>query len=206
MHVVLRLVLLGAVLVFAGPAAPADEAPASEPARATATFAGGCFWCMQPPFDALDGVVSTTVGYTGGHAAHPTYEEVSAGGTGHAESIQVVYDPRRVGYEKLLDVFWHNVDPVTPNAQFCDHGTQYRSAIFFHDEPQRHAAEQSKKALEDSKRLPGPIVTEIVPAATFTPAEDYHQGYYKKNPIRYKFYRHGCGRDARLKELWGRSE
>ena len=206
MHVVLRLVLLGAVLVFAGPAAPADEAPASEPARATATFAGGCFWCMQPPFDALEGVVSTTVGYTGGHAAHPTYEEVSAGGTGHAESIQVVYDPRRIGFQKLLDVFWHNIDPVTPNAQFCDHGTQYRSAIFFHDESQRRAAEQSKKALEDSKRLPGPIVTEIVPAATFTPAEDYHQGYYKKNPIRYKFYRHGCGRDARLKELWDRSE
>ena len=206
MRVVLRLLLLGAVLGLAGPAAPADEAPATGPARATATFAGGCFWCMQPPFDALEGVVSTTVGYTGGHSAHPTYEEVSAGGTGHAESIQVVYDPHRVGYEKLLDVFWHNIDPVTPNAQFCDHGTQYRSAIFFHDESQRHAAEQSKKALEDSKRLPGPIVTEIVPAATFTPAEDYHQGYYKKNPIRYKFYRHGCGRDARLKEIWSRSE
>jgi len=195
-----RLLVLSALLAVA---AAADDLPAGDPAHATATFAGGCFWCMQPPFDALDGVVSTTVGYTGGHTKSPTYAEVSAGGTGHAESIQVVYDSRRVSYEKLLNVFWHNVDPTTPDAQFCDHGSQYRSAIFFHDDAQQHAAEQSKKALADSGRLPGPIVTQIVPASTFTPAEEYHQGYYKKNPIRYKFYRHGCGRDARLKELWG---
>ena len=199
---ILHLLVLAALLAVRGPVAAADL-PAGDPSRATATFAGGCFWCMQPPFDALDGVVSTTVGYTGGHTKSPSYAAVSAGGTGHAESIQVVYDPRRVGYEKLLDVFWHNVDPTTPDAQFCDHGSQYRSAIFFHDDAQRHAAEQSKKALADSGRLPGPIVTQIVPASTFTPAEEYHQGYYKKNPIRYKFYRHGCGRDARLKELWG---
>src|SRR5262245_5233811 len=196
----MRALLAAVLLALATAGAPAAE---DTPARATATFAGGCFWCMQPPFDALDGVISTTVGYTGGLTKHPTYEQVSAGETGHAESIEVVFDPARVSYEKLLDVFWHNVDPTTPNAQFCDMGNQYRTAIFYHDETQRQAAERSKKALEDSKRLPGPIVTQIVPAGEFTPAEDYHQGYYKKNPIRYKFYRHTCGRDARLKEIWG---
>jgi peptide-methionine (S)-S-oxide reductase len=179
------------------------DAPDAGAPLATATFAGGCFWCMQPPFDALEGVVSTTVGYTGGHTKSPTYPEVSAGGTGHAESIRVVYDPRRVSYEKLLDVFWHNVDPTDAKGQFCDKGRQYRTAIFYHDADQKRAAEQSKQVLEHAKRLPGPIVTEIVPASEFTPAEEYHQRYYKKNPIRYKFYRHGCGRDARLKELWG---
>jgi peptide-methionine (S)-S-oxide reductase len=201
----IRSLALGAALALAvaGVAPGAEDQPAPDPTRATATFAGGCFWCMQPPFDALDGVLSTTVGYTGGQTPHPTYPQVSAGGTGHAESIQVVYDPRRITYAKLLDVFWHNVDPVTANAQFCDHGSQYRSAIFFHDPEQKREAEASRKALEEQKRLPGPIVTEIVPAGEFFPAEDYHQDYYKKNPIRYKFYRHGCGRDARLKELWG---
>jgi peptide-methionine (S)-S-oxide reductase len=172
--------------------------------RATATFAGGCFWCMQPPFDRIEGVVSTTVGYTGGHARNPTYEQVSAGGTGHAESIQISYDPTKISYAKLLDVFWHNVDPVTPNGQFCDHGTQYRTAIFFHTEEQQRLAEQSKKELDAAGRFKQSVVTEIVPASTFYPAEDYHQAYYRKNPLRYKYYRHSCGRDQRLQELWGK--
>jgi peptide-methionine (S)-S-oxide reductase len=191
--------LTAALLVaLAAPAAAADQ-----PAPARATFAGGCFWCMEPPFEALDGVVSVTAGYTGGTKADPTYEEVSAGRTGHAESIEVTYDPARISYEKLLDVFWHNVDPTTANRQFCDKGNQYRTAIFYHDETQKRLAEQSKQALEASKKLPGPIVTEIVPAGRFYPAEEYHQDYYKKNPIRYSYYRWGCGRDARLKEVWG---
>jgi peptide-methionine (S)-S-oxide reductase len=188
----------------------AGASPASKPAnmpegqqRAVATFAGGCFWCMQPPFDALKGVISTTAGYTGGHAKNPTYEQVSAGGTGHAESVQIIYDPKVVSYAKLLDVFWHNIDPITANRQFCDEGNQYRSAIFYHNEEQKRLAEESKKALEQSGRFKQPIVTQIVPATEFYPAEDYHQGYYRKNPIRYKFYRYTCGRDARLKELWG---
>jgi peptide-methionine (S)-S-oxide reductase len=173
------------------------------PATATATFAGGCFWCMEPPFEKLPGVLSTKVGYTGGKVESPTYEQVSAGGTGHAESVQVVYDPAKITYETLLDVFWHNVDPVTRNAQFCDHGNQYRTAIFTADDAQQKAALASKQALEASKTLPGPIVTEIVPATRFWPAEEYHQRYHEKNPIRYKYYRWNCGRDARLRELWG---
>jgi peptide-methionine (S)-S-oxide reductase len=170
---------------------------------AVATFAGGCFWCMEPPFDALDGVVSTTSGYTGGHKQNPTYEEVSSGATGHAEAVQVMYDPKRNTYERLLEVFWRNIDPITANAQFCDHGTQYRSVIFHHDAEQRRLAEESKRALEASGRFKASIVTEIVAAGAFYPAEEYHQDYYKKNPIRYKFYRAGCGRDRRLAELWG---
>jgi peptide-methionine (S)-S-oxide reductase len=174
---------------------------AAEP-TAKATFAGGCFWCMEPAFDGVEGVISTTSGYTGGHTENPSYEEVSSGTTGHAESMEVVYDPKKVTYEKLLDVYWHNVDPTTPNRQFCDGGTQYRSAIFYHDEEQKRLAEASKKKLEESKRFPR-VVTEIVPAGRFYPAEDYHQDYYRKNPIRYRYYRFGCGRDARLEELWG---
>ncbi|MCL5966285.1 MAG: peptide-methionine (S)-S-oxide reductase MsrA [Deltaproteobacteria bacterium] len=169
-----------------------------------ATFAGGCFWCMEHPFDQLEGVVSVTVGYTGGHTKNPTYEEVSAGGTGHAESVQVVYDPAKISYTKLLDVFWHNIDPTTPNRQFCDVGSQYRTAIFHHDENQRRLAEESKRALEASGKLPGKIVTEITKASEFYPAEEYHQHYYRKNPIRYKFYRYNCGRDQRLEQLWGK--
>jgi peptide-methionine (S)-S-oxide reductase len=149
---------------------------------AHATFAGGCFWCMVPPFETLDGVVSVTSGYTGGTKVNPTYEGVSAGGTGHAESVDIVYDPARIGYEKLLDVFWHNVDPTTPEAQFCDHGNQYRSAIFYHDDAQRRLAEESKQALERSHALPGPVVTEIVAAGPFYPAEGYHQDFLIKNP------------------------
>ncbi len=170
---------------------------------AIATFAGGCFWCMQPPFDKTPGVIKTTVGYTGGHVDNPTYEQVSAGGTGHAESIQIEYDPSRVSYEQLLQIFWHNIDPTVRDRQFCDVGHQYRTAIFYHDEAQREAAERSKTTLEASGKLPGPVMTEIVPATTFWPAEEYHQEYYKKNPIRYKYYRWGCGRDKRLEELWG---
>ena len=180
------------------------SAHAADPAaQASATFAGGCFWCMQPPFEHLPGVVSTTVGYTGGNKQKPTYEEVSAGGSGHAESVQVIYDPTKIDYDKLLDVFWHNVDPVTRDAQFCDHGPQYRTAIFYHDETQHRLAEDSKRRLEASHKLPGPVVTEIVAATEFWPAEDYHQRYHEKNPVRYKYYRWNCGRDQRLRELWG---
>ena len=168
-----------------------------------ATFAGGCFWCMEHPFDELSGVVSVTSGYTGGHKKNPTYEEVSAGGTGHAESVQVVYDPAKVTYEKLLNVFWHNIDPTTKDRQFCDSGNQYRSAIFYYNKEQQRLALQSKAQLEKNKPFKGPVVTEIVQATEFYPAEEYHQHYYKKNPIRYKFYRTSCGRDQRLRELWG---
>ena len=168
-----------------------------------ATFAGGCFWCMEGPFDKLPGVISTTSGYTGGHKVNPTYEEVSDGGTGHAESVQIVFDPHKISYEKLLDVFWHNIDPTVTDRQFCDIGHQYRSAIFYHGERQRRLAEQSKAALEKSKPFAGPIVTEITAAGPFYPAEAYHQDFYLRNPIRYKFYRYRCGRDRRLEELWG---
>jgi peptide-methionine (S)-S-oxide reductase len=174
--------------------------------QANATFAGGCFWCMQPPFDQLDGVISTAVGYTGGHTKNPTYEEVESGDTGHAEAIQITYDPKKITYAKLLDVFWHNIDPLTPNGQFCDHGTQYRSAIFYHNDEQKHLAEESKKALEASGSFHRPIVTEIVPASEFYPAEDDHQEYYRKNPVRYHYYRYRCGRDQRLEELWGKGQ
>jgi len=167
-----------------------------------ATFAGGCFWCMEPPFDVLPGVVSTTSGYTGGRTKNPTYEEVSAGGTGHAEAVEILYDPAKINYAQLLDVFWKNIDPLTPNRQFCDVGPQYRSAIFYHDEEQKRLAEASKIALEKSGRFDGPIVTEILAASLFYKAEEYHQDYYKKNPVRYQFYRRGCGRDARLKAVW----
>jgi peptide-methionine (S)-S-oxide reductase len=180
--------------------AEAADAPAG---TAKATFAGGCFWCMEPPFDKLDGVISTTSGYTGGQKLNPTYEEVSAGRTGHTEAVQIVYDPKKISYEKLLEVFWHNTDPTVKDAQFCDHGNQYRTGIFVHDEQQKQAAENSKAALDKSKPFKAALVTEITAATQFYAAEDYHQDYYMKNPIRYKFYRNGCGRDARLKELWG---
>ena len=169
-----------------------------------ATFAGGCFWCMEPPFDKLDGVISTTSGYAGGAEQNPTYKQVSAGKTGHAEVIQIVYDPDKVSYKELLAVFWRNIDPTTPNRQFCDAGKQYRSAIFYHDQDQKAAAVASKKAIEDAKKLKAPIVTEIVSLGEFYPAEDYHQDFYLKNPDHYKRYRYGCGRDRRLEELWGK--
>jgi peptide-methionine (S)-S-oxide reductase len=170
---------------------------------AKATFAGGCFWCMEPPYEALPGVASVVSGYTGGRVKDPTYEQVSSGGTGHLEAVQITYDPAQVSYEKLLDVFWHNVDPTTPNRQFCDVGEQYGTAIFVHDDGQRRLAEESKRRVEAGKSFAPPVVTPIVPAGRFYVAEEYHQDYYKKNPIRYRFYRYNCGRDARLKELWG---
>ena len=195
-----RRVILG--LVF-GLAASffMNAAPASE--RASAIFAGGCFWCEETAFEGLPGVISVTSGYTGGQKKNPTYEELSAGGTGHAESVEVVFDPAKTSYERLLEVFWHNVDPFQKDAQFCDHGTQYRSAIFYNGEAQRKAAEESKRKLEEQPRFKGKIVTQIVAATTFYPAEEYHQDFYKKNPVRYHAYRAGCGRDARLKEIWG---
>src|SRR5262249_2998506 len=170
----------------------------------TATFAGGCFWCVEADFDKVEGVVSTTSGYTGGGKANPSYEEVSRGGTGHAEAVEIVYDPSKVSYQKLLDVFWHNIDPLVKDRQFCDHGNQYRTAIFYHGDEQRKLAEASKAAVQG--RFKEPIATEIVAAGPFYKAEDYHQDFYVKNPIRYKFYRYNCGRDTRLEELWGRKE
>ena len=178
----------------------------TEPAQAASektTFAGGCFWCMEAPFDKLPGVVSVTPGYSGGQAKNPTYEQVSAGGTGHAESVQIVFDPSKTSYSQLLDIFWHNIDPTVKDRQFCDVGSQYRSAIFYHSEEQRRAAQQSKADLEKNKPFKGPVLSEITPAGMFYAAEEYHQHYYKKNPLRYAYYRNGCGRDRRLKELWG---
>ncbi len=171
--------------------------------QAIATFAGGCFWCMEGPFDELDGVISTTSGYTGGQTVNPTYEEVSAGGTGHTEAVQVVYDPQKISYEELLAVYWPNTDPTTPDAQFCDHGSQYRPEIFYHDDKQRQSAEASKEEIKRTKTFSAPLVTKITQATAFYPAEEYHQDFYQKNPIRYKFYRYTCGRDARLATLWG---
>ncbi len=179
----------------------------STPAESTfekATFAGGCFWCMESDFEKIDGVVSVVSGYTGGQKDHPTYEEVSAGGTGHAEVVQVTYDPAKITYAKLLSVYWKHIDPTVSNRQFCDVGDQYRTTIFYHNEEQRRLAEASKETLDKTKPFKEPIVTPIVPASTFYEAETYHQDYYKKNPIRYKFYRAGCGRDDRLAALWGK--
>ena len=177
--------------------------PPATPRLEKAVFAGGCFWCMEPPFEKLDGVLSVTSGYTGGTKPNPTYEEVSSGTTGHAEAVEILFDPAKVSYERLLSVFWHNIDPTSKDRQFCDSGRQYRSALFVRGEAQRRAAEASRKALESSKPFRGPIVTEIVEAGPFWPAEEYHQGYSRKNPVRYTFYRSRCGRDERLKELWG---
>jgi len=198
----LHLILsIGVISMLPGRAVYAASQSTGGAETAKATFAGGCFWCMEPPFDKLEGVISTISGYAGGTKTNPTYEEVSAGKTGHAEVVQITYDPKKIAYEKLLEVFWHNVDPLTPNRQFCDVGSQYRTAIFYHDETQKRLAEESKKAL--SKRFKEPIVTEIVAASEFYPAEDYHQDYYIKNPLRYKYYRYSCGRDQRLEALWG---
>ena len=194
------LATLGLAALTALAALGAAPAPAQE--RAKATFAGGCFWCMEPPFDKLDGVLSTTSGYTGGRKANPTYEEVSAGTTGHTEAVEIVYDPRKVTYQRLLEVFWRNIDPSAADRQFCDVGSQYRAAIFYHDDAQRRLAEQSKQTV--AQRLRRPVVTEVQPAAPFYVAEDYHQDYYKKNPIRYRYYRGGCGRDQRLEQIWGK--
>ncbi len=197
--------LLVAMLAWCTLATAASAQPAKPPpaGAAVAAFAGGCFWCMEPPYDKLDGVLSTTSGYMGGTKRNPTYEEVSSGRTGHAEVVQVVYDPKKVTYEKLLEVFWRNVDPTVIDRQFCDVGSQYRTAIFVHTDEQRRAAENSKALLAMTKPFKDPIVTPIVAAAEFWPAEEYHQDYYVRNPLRYTYYRTGCGRDARLKALWG---
>lgn len=167
-----------------------------------ATFAGGCFWCLEPPFDQTKGVISTTAGYCGGPEKNPTYEQVAMGQTGHAESVQVTFDPAVVSYEELLEVFWRNIDPTDLSGQFADRGPQYRTAIFYHDEEQKKLAEASKKNLEETKKFERPVLTEIVPVTEFYPAEDYHQDYYKKNPLRYKLYRSGSGRESFLKKMW----
>ncbi|MEC7838766.1 MAG: peptide-methionine (S)-S-oxide reductase MsrA [Chlamydiota bacterium] len=170
---------------------------------AYATFAGGCFWCMEPPYDKLNGVISTVVGYTGGHKVNPTYEEVSAGETGHTEAIQIEYDPSVITFQELLDVFWQNIDPTVQNRQFCDVGSQYRSEIFYHDEKQKKTAELSKRKIEENTQIEK-VYTQISPFEKFYPAEEYHQKYSIKNPIRYRFYRYTCGRDQRLRDVWGK--
>ncbi|SRR6266545_2577781 len=190
-------------LALAASAAGQGASPAPDK-TATAIFAGGCFWCVEADFDKVGGVISTTSGYTGGRTANPSYEDVVRGGTGHAEAVEIVFDPAKVSYQKLLDVFWHNVDPLVKDRQFCDHGNQYRTAIFYRDEEQRRAAESSKAAVQ--ARFKQPVYTEVVASGPFYKAEDYHQDYYQKNPVRYKFYRFNCGRDARLEELWGRKD
>lgn len=169
-----------------------------------ATFAGGCFWCMEQAFEELDGVISAVSGYIGGQVSNPTYKQVSTGKTGHTEAIEIIYDPAKITYKKLLYAFWHNVDPTTPNRQFCDDGSQYRTSIFYHDENQKQLAETSKAAIEKSKPFQGSIVTPIIAASAFYPAEEYHQDYYKKKPVRYKYYKWSCGRSQRLQELWGK--
>ena len=205
----ISLPLLGLAFLSSGllGAAPRRTGPAAVPvptaAQLTATFAGGCFWSMQKAFDGVAGVASTAVGYAGGTKANPTYEEVGEGNTGHAEAVQVIYDPAKVSYQRLLDIYWRSIDPLTLNAAFCDHGEQYRSVIFYGNPEQRRLAEASKRALDQSHRFKTPIVTPIQPAAKFYPAEEYHQQYYKKNPESYKRYVAGCGRERRTRELWG---
>jgi peptide-methionine (S)-S-oxide reductase len=201
--VVLLLALVAGGATGAGGDKGGQALPPASGKLAQATFAGGCFWCMEAPFDKLPGVHSVTAGYTGGTVKNPTYEQVSAGGTGHAEAVQIVYDPTKIGYDRLLEVFWHNIDPTVKDRQFCDVGHQYRSAIFTQGEEQRQLALKSRAALAKSKPFAGPVLTEIAAAGPFYPAEEYHQHYYQKNPLRYKYYRTGCGRDRRLKELWG---
>ncbi|MCC7483818.1 MAG: peptide-methionine (S)-S-oxide reductase MsrA [Burkholderiales bacterium] len=190
--------------LLAGPGvAGAQAPPASAAATAKATFAGGCFWCVEEFFDKVPGVVATVSGYTGGRTKNPTYEQVTSGATGHAEAVEVEYDPAKVTYQKLLEVFWRNVDPTQKDGQFCDFGSQYRTAIFFHNEEQRRLAEASRAALAKSKPFRGEIVTQVAKAEAFYPAEAYHQNFHVTNPVRYKFYKSGCGREARLRELWG---
>lgn len=177
-----------------------------QPMLAKATFAGGCFWCMQPFFDRIKGVSKTLVGYTGGHTKNPTYEEVCTGTTGHAEAIEITYDPTQVDYERLLDIFWRNIDPTMENGQFVDHGTQYRSAVFYHDEAQRAIAEASKAKLNASGKFDAPVVTEIVAASEFYPAEEHHQYYYKKSPMRYNMYHDNTGREEFKEKIWGKDQ
>ncbi len=202
-HIALSVLTVAFLLIGSWNLQSANQA-AADTAPTKAYFAGGCFWCMEEVFEKVDGVLFATSGYMGGTVSNPTYEEVSAGRTGHAESVEVVYDPAKVSYQKLLDAFWRNVDPITPNAQFCDHGNQYRSAIFFRTDEEKRASDTSKQAIEQSRQFKEPIVTQIVMAPQFYPAEEYHQDFYKKNPIRYKLYKYNCGRAQRLEELWGK--
>jgi peptide-methionine (S)-S-oxide reductase len=201
------LMTSAAVAVFNGVMTTPVQAE-DKPAMALATFAGGCFWCMEAPFDKLPGVQSTISGFAGGHKKNPTYKEVVAGGTGHTEVVQVTYDPSKVSYETLLSVFWRNIDPTVKNRQFCDVGTQYRSAIFFHSDEQKAAAESSFKDIQAQLKASGKgeVFTELSAFDAFYAAEDYHQDYYQKNPVRYKFYRYNCGRDQRLEALWGKDK
>ena len=194
-----------ALLIIAA-AILATPGGATESETAYATLAAGCFWCIEADLEKVEGVVSVTSGYTGGTVANPTYKQVSAGETGHTEAVRVVFDPRIISYEELLAIFWRNVDPTAADRQFCDIGEQYRSGIFYHDEIQRETAEKSRAALEQTKPFANPVVTEITAATAFYPAEAYHQDYSKKNPIRYSYYRKSCGRDRRLKELWGEKQ
>jgi peptide-methionine (S)-S-oxide reductase len=193
--------IISSVMALVATAAPA-QVPATPPITAKATFAGGCFWCMESDFHKVPGVISTISGYTGGTTVNPTYEEVGSGRTGHAESVQIVYDPAKVTYEQLLDAFWHDIDPLVKDRQFCDVGNEYRTAIFVHDEEQRRLAEESRKRIEGE--LKARVYTEIVAAGPFYRAEEHHQDYYLKNPVRYTFYRWNCGRDRRLEQIWGR--
>ena len=203
--VLIAILLAGgfAVASLTGPASADEDSGAKDGETETAIFAGGCFWCMEPPYDALDGVHSTISGYIGGPEKNPTYKQVSSGRTGHTEAVQITYDPSVITYEELLHVFWRNIDPTVKDRQFCDGGSQYRTGIFYQGEAQKEAAFASLADLEENKPFPEPIVTEITAAGTFYPAEEYHQNFYKKNPVHYKRYRLGCGRDARLKQLWG---
>jgi peptide-methionine (S)-S-oxide reductase len=182
----------------------ATAVPALAQATAKATFAGGCFWCVEADFDKVPGVLSTTSGYIGGTVPNPSYEQVSSKATGHTEAVEIVFDPAKVSYAALVNHFWRTIDPTTPDRQFCDVGSPYRTAIFTHDTQQAAVVKQSLDALEKSKPFQAPIVTAILPATTFYPAETYHQDYYKKNPVRYAYYRASCGRDARLEQLWGK--
>jgi peptide-methionine (S)-S-oxide reductase len=204
LHAARQGLLLTAALLFMAvvPGTAPQAADSTAPAHVLATFAGGCFWCMEPPFDKLEGVLATTAGYAGGPERNPSYQDVAGGRTGHAEVVQVAFDPARISYEALLRVFWRNIDPLAVNRQFCDSGAQYRSAIYYHDEDQRLAAEAS--LAEVAARFKDAVATEIAPVGdTFHPAEDYHQDYYLKNPLRYRYYRYNCGRDRRLNQLWG---
>jgi len=197
--------MLRGLFIAACVLAAATTGALAQAKTATATFAGGCFWCVEADFDKVPGVISTTSGYTGGTVKDPTYHQVSAGGTGHAEAVEVVYDPAKVNYAKLLDVFWHSIDPLVKDKQFCDTGDQYRTAIFYRSDEEKKLAEETKKAVE-AKFAPRTVYTQILAAGPFYPAEEYHQDYYKKNEARYKFYRWNCGRDQRLEQLWGKKE
>lgn len=207
MGIVVAAALFTSGIAFSSVVVTLDDIPTkSRAGLETAIFAGGCFWCTESDFDKVKGVISTTSGYIGGSVKNPTYEQVSAGGTGHTEAVEIKFDPKKITYANLLKVYWLSIDPLTKNRQFCDGGSQYRSAIFHIGESQKKQALASKKSLEDSKFFKQAIVTEITAASQFYPAEDYHQDYHKKNPVRYNYYRSSCGRDARLQQVWGKKK